>query len=69
MVVVFGLNYSNRKIGLIKEEVISTFLLAAGHQFSANDDATIGKGIFPAPPALVPPRLEERRRNETVTNV
>ena len=69
MVVVFGLNYGNRKIGFIEEEVIGAFLLPAGDQFATHDDATIGKGIFPAPPALVPPRLEERRRNETVTDV
>ena len=69
MVVVFSFNYGNRKIGLIEEKVIGTFLLPAGHQFAADNDATIGKGIFSAPPTLVPTCLEERWRNETVANV
>ena len=69
MVVVFGLNYGNGKIGLIEEEVISALLLSASYQFSTHDDAAISKGIFPAPPTLVPTCLEERWRNETVANV
>ena len=69
MIVVLGFNNCNREIGLIEEQVIGAFLLSAGHQFATHNDATIGKGIFSAPPALIPSGLKESWRNETVTNV
>ena len=46
VVVVLGLNDGDRDVGLVIKDVVSALGLAAGDEFSADDDASLGKSDF-----------------------
>lgn len=62
VIVVLGLDYGDRQLGRVIEDVVSAFLLAAGVQLAAHDDATLGEGdIFLHLGGEVPPRTLQCR--------
>jgi len=64
-----GLDYCNRKIAPIPEEVIRALLWSSLHLRSRNDDATIGETLLFAYLLVGPPRSVEFRQDVQTTSV